>query len=162
MHTLIALMLSAAPLVTSPSATPPPTATAHNITVTAPQGFVRSKDGTTFVFSSPGKDAQMSIDFGEKDKAVDAQACLDEVVSKVAAGAKENQETYAATVIDGQPAVTQTTFTEDRKHRQRRLIGCNGKSFFLLDWVELTHAGPKYEKTFTQLLMGIKYAQPAK
>jgi len=161
MHTLIAIMLSAAPAPSAPVAAPP-TATAHNITVTAPQGFVPSKDGTTFVFSSPGKDAQMSIDFGEKDNAVDPQACLDEVVGKVAAGAKESTESYAATVIDGQPAVTQTTFTADRKHRQRRLIGCNGKSFFLLDWVELTHAGPKYEKAFTQLLMNIKYAQPAK
>ena len=135
-----------------------PSATANGITVGAPAGFVASKDGTTFIFSSPGKDAQMSIDFGKKDQAVDAQACLDEVVAKVASGGKEDKESYSATVIDGQPAVTQTTFTADRKHRQRRLIGCNGKSFFLLDWVELTHAGPKYEKAFTQLMMSIKYA----
>ena len=50
-----------------------PSATANGITVGAPAGFVASKDGTTFIFSSPGKDAQMSIDFGKKDQAVDAQ-----------------------------------------------------------------------------------------
>jgi hypothetical protein len=157
-HTLfLSLLLAGAPAA-SPT-TVAPAASAHGITVTAPAGWLPSKDGSTYLFSSPGKDAKMSIDFGEKDNAVDAQSCVDEVVSKVAAGAKENKETYSATAIDGQPAVTQTTFTADRKHRQRRLIGCNGKSFFLLDWVELSHAGPKYEKAFTQLITGIKYAQ---
>jgi len=158
MHSLMLTLILAGAPAASP-ATTAPVASSNGITIAAPAGWVPSKDGTTFLFSSPGKDAQMSVDFGHKDQAVDAQACLDEVVTKVAKGAKESKETYAATVIDGQPAVTQTTFTADRKHRQRRLIGCNGKSFFLMDWVELTHAGPKYEKAFTQLLMGIKYAQ---
>ena len=66
-------------------------------------------------------------------------------------------DTYSPGVLDGQPSATQTTVTEDRAHRQKRVIGCNGKSYFLIDWVELTHAGPKYEKVFTKLLTGIKY-----
>lgn len=156
-----ALLLMASLLSTQAPSAPvskPAVASAKGVSVTAPEGWVPSKDGDTFVFSSPGKDAQLRVDLFAKDKQGDAQDCLDQLVEKLAANDKASKDSYAAGVIDSQPSATQVTFTEDRKHRQKRLVGCNGRSYFLIDWVELTHSGPKYEKAFTKLLTGIKYA----
>jgi hypothetical protein len=137
-----------------------PAATAHGISVPAPEGWVASRDGNTFVFSAPGKDASLRIDLFEKDNSADPQDCVDQLLEKLSSAEKMSKESYVPGAIDGQPSATQVTFTKDRKHRQKRLVGCNGKSYFLIDWVELTHAGPKYEKAFTKLLTGIHYAAP--
>jgi hypothetical protein len=139
----------------------------HGVHIVAPAGWARSNDGDTAVFDAPEKMASVRIDTFQKPKETDAQDCLDELVKKLSNGDKKVAETYSQSVLDGQPSATQTTFTDDRKHRQKRVVGCNGKSYFLIDWVELTHAGPKYEKGFTKLLTGIKYeptgdAKPSK
>lgn len=137
-----------------------PGATAHGVSVPAPEGWVASRDDKTFVFSAPGKDASLRVDLFEKDKPTDPQDCVDQLVDNLAKAEKTSKESYAPGAIDNQPSATQVTFTADRKHRQKRLVGCNGKSYFLIDWVELSHAGPKYEKAFTRLLTSIHYAAP--
>ena len=137
-----------------------PAATASGVSVPAPEGWVATRDANTFVFSAPGKDASVRIDLFEKETAADAQDCIDQLLEKLSAAEKLSKESYVPGAVDGQPSATQVTFTKDRKHRQKRLVGCNGKSYFLIDWVELTHAGPKYDKAFTKLLTSIHYAAP--
>jgi hypothetical protein len=147
MHTLLlTLVLTAAPI-----------ATTAGVTVTAPDGWTPTKDGTTFVFTAPDKDAELRVDLYEKEKAGDAQKCVDQLVEKLAAADKVAKDTYAPAVVDGQPASTQSS--GEKKHRQRRLVGCNGKSYFLIDWMETKVGGTKYEKAYAALLAGISYAK---
>ncbi len=157
MPTALALAL----LLAAPAAPPAKNeVVAHGVHVVAPEGWVRSADGTTVVFAAPEKQASVRVDTFEKDAVTDPQDCLDSLIKKLSAGDKQAPETYSPGVLDGQPSATQITVTDDRQHRQKRVIGCNGKDYFLIDWVELTHAGPKYEKAFTKLLTGIKYEPP--
>jgi len=160
MHALFLMMTLAGAPAPSKASGMPSGAVGHGIHVQAPAMWVASMDGTTFVFSAPTQDASLRVDLYEKPKAGDAQTCLDEIVHRLAASEKTSPDSYTPTAVGGQPAATQTTFTPDRKQRTRRIVGCNGKSYFLIDWVELTHAGPKYAKAFTQLLTAITYARP--
>jgi hypothetical protein len=159
MHLAALVLLLAAPSA-DPAASPNDVAS-HGIHVVAPADWVRSVDGTTVIFSAPDKQASVRIDTFEKDKVTDPQDCLDALIKNLSTSDKQSADTYSQSVLDGQPSANQTTFTDDRTHHQKRVIGCNGKNYFLIDWVELTHAGPKYEKAFTKLLTGIKYDVPA-
>jgi hypothetical protein len=132
----------------------------HGVHIHAPAGWAHSLDGTTVVFDAPEKQASMRINTFEKDKVSDSQACIDQLIDKLSGGKQAEKDTYAAGAIDGQPSATQVTYDEGRKHKLRRIIGCNGKNYFLIDWAELSSAGSKYEKEFTRLLTGIKYELP--
>ena len=92
MH-LAALLL----LLAAPSADPAPSAydvAGHGIHVAAPDGWIRSVDGTTVVFDSPEKQASVRIDTFEKETVADPQDCLDIVIKKLTNGDKAAAETY--------------------------------------------------------------------
>ena len=130
---------------------------AHGVRVLGPEGWVRSAEDSTVVFTSPTKDASIRVDTFEKPAQTEPAACLDQIVDKLANGDKAEKKTYAPGFVDGQPSVTQVKFTADRKQRERRAVGCNGRSYFLIDWVEASHAGPKYEPQFQKLLSTVHF-----
>jgi hypothetical protein len=130
----------------------------HGVKVVGPDGWKRSDDGTTAVLDAPDRNASIRIDVFEKPKATDAQDCLTQLLDKLSGGSPDERDTYSPGVLDGQPSATQVKLTDDHKHRQRRVVGCNGRSYFLIDWVEVNPPGPKpHDKDFTTLLTGIHY-----
>ena len=136
---------------------PTPEVRAHGVRVLGPEGWARSLEDTTVVFTSPQKDASLRIDTFEKPAQTEPQACLDQIIDKLSNGDKAEKKTYAPGFVDGQPAATQVKFTDGRKQRERRAAGCNGRSYFLVDWVEASHAGPKYEPQFQRLLSTVHF-----
>lgn len=151
---LLLMLLSGAPSAASVDLSK---VSGPGIEVAIPEGWTRSSEGTTTVLTAPGKYASARIDLFSKENTTPAKDCMEQLLTKMSNGKKEERATYSSLDLAGQPGATQTTFAGDRKHKSKRLVGCNGKSYFLIDWVEATHAAPKLEKAWTQLLVGIRY-----
>ncbi|MGC4114935.1 MAG: hypothetical protein QM765_10075 [Myxococcales bacterium] len=151
-------MILAAALTAAPPA--PVVVREHGLAVTAPEGWTVSKEGTTWVFSPPSKGtASLRVDLFEKEKRGEAADCMNQIVEKLAAAAGETKAAFTSTTIDGQPAALHTS-VDKRRQKVRQLSGCNGKSYFLIDWVDVG-ASAKHEDAFAMLLTQIKYEAAA-
>lgn len=139
-----------------------PVAQAHGITIVAPERWVAAREGTTFVFTAPEKDAELRVDLFEKKAAGDARACVDQIVEKLAAADKVSKDEYRPATVDGQPAATHVLGVDGRRNKQLRVVGCNGRSYFLIDWLALGRGLTRHEEAFADLLTRVRYAAPAK
>ena len=95
-------LLLLAALAAAPAAAP--VAREHGLSVPAPDGWILTKEGTTFVFSAPGKNAQLRVDLFQKEKDGDPKDCVNQIVEKLAAGDRVSPQTFTPTAVDGQPA----------------------------------------------------------
>jgi hypothetical protein len=136
-----------------------PMASSSTLTVAAPEGWAASKDGTTFVFSPASKDVVLRVDLFEKKDAGDPKACLDQIIANLCKAEKTSSDSYSTIVVDGQPAATQTSVSADQKIRHRRIVGCNGKAYFLVNWGEDRASNGKYDKAYSAMLTSIAYAR---
>ncbi|HEY3452656.1 MAG TPA: hypothetical protein VGK67_40300 [Myxococcales bacterium] len=147
-------MLLLLALTASPAPTPT-TAREHGVSVPAPEGWTATKEGSTWVFSAPTSNAVLRVDLFQKEKAGDPRDCVGQIVEKLAAADRVAKETFTPMTVDGQPAALQTT-VDKRRQKQRRVVGCNGKSYFLIDWLDVG-ASAKHEDAFAALLTQIRF-----
>ena len=158
MHSLLLLLaLAAAP------APLPTTAREHGVVVPAPEGWTVAKDGTTWVFNAPTSNGVLRVDLFHKEKTGDPKDCVRQIVENVAAANRVAKEAFTPMTVGGQPAALLTTL-DKRRQKERQVVGCNGKSYFLIDWLDVG-ASAMHEDAFAALLTQIKYeavAEPAK
>lgn len=141
------------------AAAPAGVAREHGLTVTAPPGWTTTMDGSTFVFNAPKANAELRVALFEKEKRGDPKDCLDQIVSKLAAADGVKKETFTPTTVDAQPAALQTS-VDNKRQKVRRIVGCNGKSYFLIDWLDVG-ASARHEEAFATMLAQIKYEAAA-
>jgi hypothetical protein len=134
----------------------------RGVHVNLPPGWKCSNHGGQLFFDSPQKDAQLRIYTFEKERYTDAQTCLDKLVDHLAHGEQKEKASYSTASAGRQPAVTQVKLIEEnkRQRQRRRLVGCNGLNYVIVDLVEAVEAGSRYENLFTQTVASISFDQP--
>ncbi len=143
------------------------------VTVKAPIEWKLVEDDSSRTWSAPGDEAEFAISVFPVEPQRPAKACVDQIVAALspppADGGAEPVKAFESLMLGAQPAAKKVTTdyvgegeaakVDDNKVTTTTLVGCNGKTKWVITYSSKTKAGARFGPILKRIIDSVGYGK---